>query len=546
VAAVNAVVLAVIVLLSAVPYVGSLGFYSDDWALLSGFEAVAATGGSAIAHGFQAFDARPVHGAYLAMLFELFGREPLGYHLVNTAVIAACAPLLYLLLRRLGVSGAAAFASALLFVLLPQLSTVRVWYAAFQVPLSMAAALLSMHAQLSFARSARVGWLLAAAVVSLVSIAAYETFAPLIAGFAAGLWYVNRSDPSSSAEPRSNRKLAALGAVVAVIVLATLAKVLLSDRTGDVTDLSRYLLGARQLIRLDYDWRIDSGLNLVAAGSVHFLHTLRGWAAAAAALFAEASAATLVVTAAIAVLAYWRLSVPDRDAPTGATARHLLMLGLATFALGHATFLIVPWITFAPTGMGNRTLVAAAVGVALILVACISLALRAVPGRYRSAAFSTAVVVLASVAVARLQQIERYWAEAPDLQRQVMKLAREDLRDIAAGSTILLDGVCPYHGPAVVFETYWDTGPALSLALGKQVEGDAVSSRMQLTTRGVETSIYEQPRLHAYGPKLLVYNPASRSVVQLTDSIAAQRYFSGSGRARARCPASYVARGVPI
>ena len=41
------------------------------------------------------------------------------------------------------------------------------------------------------------------------------------------------------------------------------------------------------------------------------------------------------------------------------------------FILGHATFVIVPAMNFSPTGTGNRALVAAAVGVALILAAVV-------------------------------------------------------------------------------------------------------------------------------------------------------------------------------
>ena len=46
---------------------------------------------------------------------------------------------------------------------------------------------------------------------------------------------------------------------------------------------------------------------------------------------------------------------------------------------------------------------------------------------------------------------------------------------LPAGSTVLLDRVCPYGGPGVVFETWWDTGPALSLTLGRKLDADVIS-----------------------------------------------------------------------
>ena len=42
----DALCLATIVALSAVPYIGKLGFYGDDWSLLLGFQTLAAEGRS--------------------------------------------------------------------------------------------------------------------------------------------------------------------------------------------------------------------------------------------------------------------------------------------------------------------------------------------------------------------------------------------------------------------------------------------------------------------------------------------------------------------
>ena len=49
----------------------------------------------------------------------------------------------------------------------------------------------------------------------------------------------------------------------------------------------------------------------------------------------------------------------------------LFLLGSATFILGHAVFLVVPWITFSSTGMDNRMHVAAAIGAAMMFAAAL-------------------------------------------------------------------------------------------------------------------------------------------------------------------------------
>jgi hypothetical protein len=113
-------------------------------------------------------------------------------------------------------------------------------------------------------------------------------------------------------------------------------------------------------------------------------------------------------------------------------------------------------------------------------------------------------------------------------------------------STIILDGVCPYDGPGIVFETSWDVAGALTLAIGKPVGGDVVSPRMTVTDSGLATSMYNAPTLYAYGPHLLVYNPQRHAVVRLESAAEARRYFAQADRFEAPCPAGFVAHGVPI
>ena len=68
----DALVLLVIVALSALPYVSQLGFYSDDWDLMSGFEAARRSGHSVIGANLARFDVRPVQAVYLALLHGAF------------------------------------------------------------------------------------------------------------------------------------------------------------------------------------------------------------------------------------------------------------------------------------------------------------------------------------------------------------------------------------------------------------------------------------------------------------------------------------------
>jgi hypothetical protein len=252
---------------------------------------------------------------------------------------------------------------------------------------------------------------------------------------------------------------------------------------------------------------------------------------------------TVLIAIAVAAVAWWRLDM-QRSSEESPSPRRLLLLGLAAFLLGNATFLIVPAVVFTSTGMGNRVYVAAAIGVAMILTAVIAFAAGAGGERHHRRVFSIMIAAISALAFLRLATIERYWAEAPALQEQVLAAARADLRGLPAQSTVILDGVCPYYGPAVVFEEAWDFGGALTLALGRPMRGDTVSPRMSVTPAGLATSIYKQASLYPYGPQLYVYNPVRHVLAPLTDSRAAARYFTT--RQPTRCPRGFVARGVEV
>jgi len=144
-----------IVVGSAAPYLRGLGFYSDDWAFLADMT------GSRAPTIWSAFEAlyrddmrmRPVQILALAVLFRPFKLDPLGYHVVNTALLGVGAVLSYLTCRELGVGRHIALAIALVFGVLPHYSTDRFWVATIQVTLSMTLYLLSFHADLRAARS---------------------------------------------------------------------------------------------------------------------------------------------------------------------------------------------------------------------------------------------------------------------------------------------------------------------------------------------------------------------------------------------------------
>ena len=544
---IDAVCLALLVLLPAIAYLPQLGFYSDDWFLLSRAQSAASEGWvQAVELAVtDVFAARPGHGLYTAFLYALFGLDPLGHHLFNSGILSAGFVLLYLLLIRLGAGRLDAFAICAIAAVLPQFSTVRVWFSSFQIPLSMLFFLISAHCQLSYLQRRRIGWIALAALAALSSIACYEISAPLMAAFPVALVAVRVTERGAIERNRDWKTLAQLLAVPAALALALLLKASVSDRTGPA-DPMHYLSLAYRLVRPDYDWTVDSGLNIYAALSVNFWHPILGWAKAGGALLSGSLAPQVAGLGIIgAALAYWRLSGRAAAEPKRIEPRLLVGSGLLVFALGLAIFLIVPAIIFSPSGLGNRVLPAAAIGVAIVFWGALRFVASKQPADSGRKLLPVALCMLVALGVARTAEIGGYWGEASRAQDNILSAARSDLKALPAGATVILDGVCPYQGPGVVFETHWDTAFALGLAAGKDLRGDVAGERMRLTPTGLETSIYGKPAHYAYGPSLFAYDPNLPSLVRLPNAATARDYFRATAKRR-QCPRSYVGHGVLI
>lgn len=535
-----------IVLISAVlaaPYVWRLGFYSDDWTPLVNFHSDMAAHRFGIHSMLQGFDARPLQGIYFALLFYVFRLDPLGYHLVNTAVLTAGFVAVYWLLLRIRIDRGIALAATVVLIVLPQLSTARVWLATFQVPLSMLLAILSLHAQLSFAKSGNKWWIAAAAVSAILSIAAYETFAPLILAFP--LLPVIEAVRQGRIGSSSRRYAGLAVAAVVTVALSVVAKIMMTER-GQSPDLHMYWKGLIRLVKPDYDWRLEGSLNIIGSWEVNVWQTLVGFErGAAAVLRGELGVPAVIAGIAVAALSLWALVRRSAGDDPASGAVRTLVIGLGVFLLGHAAFLVNSQMLFSPTGMGNRSMVAAAPGLAMMFVGLIALALRLVAPRQRQVVLAGVVATVALLGSWRIGQISNYWAEARTIHERFIADAKVDLKDMPAGSSVVVDGVCPYHGPAVVLETWWDASAVLTLALDRPIDGDSTTDRMQITPTGLATSIYEEPHFHPFGSSLYVYDTRRHRVVPLPDVDAARAYFLDPRR-QFRCPTGYVGQGVLI
>ncbi len=95
----------VVVIVSALPYLAGLRFYSDDWAFLANPFLPSSDGFATRFTGMVLSDSnmrvRPVQAAYLVWSVKAFGLHPLPYHIAGMVLLSLTVLLLYLVLVEL-------------------------------------------------------------------------------------------------------------------------------------------------------------------------------------------------------------------------------------------------------------------------------------------------------------------------------------------------------------------------------------------------------------------------------------------------------------
>ncbi len=222
---------------------------------------------------------------------------------------------------------------------------------------------------------------------------------------------------------------------------------------------------------------------------------------------------------------------------------------MVVFFSGYAVFLTNWNIQLTATGIANRTAVAAALGVAVVAVTVFALAARALPSSVlRSATFAALVAAAASSGAFVNAVTAQFWVAADAEAQQILGALEAALPNPEPGTTILLDGTCRYHGPAVVFESNWDLAHALYLrGVDPSVRVDVVKPDVEVHPSSIGVSLYDQETQYPFRDGIVVFNSRDGSVNPLPDAAAARRYFAGPGaESIADCPFGLAGRGVRV
>lgn len=530
---------ALVLAVSAAPYLARLGFSSDDWAFLGSLTTHGdlSVPGRSAEHDFAAYlRPRPVQVAYQTFLYAAFGTDPLGYHVVNTLVLSAMGALVYQVLRELGLGRLPAVAVAVTYGLLPHYSTDRFWWAAFGYGLAMTFAFASLYFDLRALRTdgaARWWWKLAALAALALSGLGFEVALPLLAAAVPVLWYRSKRPPGGPLNHTLGRAGAILFLGSNAAVLAGIAAVKLAFPVGVGVGGSYPLHFARLALGSAATGFGSYGLGLPEAVR---------WAVETV----DGTTLALGVALAGAIGAYVA-ALSRRDAARTWPLRHWLRLvaaGVAVFALGYGIFLTNGRILFSSTGISNRVSIAAAVGVAMIWVGLAGAVSAAVRPRWRAWILAPAVAVLCLSGYLVVQGLAAAWAEAWQREQATLAAIQARLPALEPDTVIVLDGVCPYAGPAVVFESNWDLAGALETRYGDPtVRADVASANLTLGDDGLSTRLYgDQTAHYGYDPRLLVFDARDWSVRSLPDAGSALAWWAT--RQELRCPRGAAGYGA--
>ncbi|HET7618183.1 MAG TPA: hypothetical protein VFK20_06700 [Vicinamibacterales bacterium] len=545
----DALFLAAATALSCAWYVPRLGFYSDDWAFLGRYATAAdQTVAGLFAASYSSHHAmRPVQLWLCAALYRTFGLEPLGYHLFNTAILLSLPILVYVILRELQLPRSIALSAALVYGLLPSYSTDRFWFVAFAITLSMAACLAGMLADIKAVAGRPVWWKALSVAAFAVSALAYEVALPLIL-LSAVLLIWRARQMRSAGRPVSTRWVAALVAIdLAILAGAAAFKLHTTVRLGADHGIAAQM---RQIARQALDPHLPYGhygLNVFSAARVHFVDAGIGLPAIAAALAPALPFGAWFLNAALWVLAFAYLAAAFRSErwPSADEWAALMPAGLIVFGLGYAIFLTNYNVQFTPTGIANRSAIAAALGAALCMAGAAGVAIRSLLPR-RPGVFVLAGMIASFAACGSLvvNAIAASWANAYEMERRTLNDIRARLPTLPQGSTLILDGVCPYVGPAIVFESNWDLAGALQvLYRDPTIAADVVTPRLTISNEGLTTTIYGEARQYPYGDRLLVFEAGTGQVIPLPDAASGRQWFA---RRHTGCPPGQEGIGVRL
>jgi hypothetical protein len=451
------------------PRIVRLGFYLDDWILLSymrfappgffsSFKALTAANGGLLF--------RPLDAPLLAGLYTLFGLHPTAWQaaLLLTNVLLAFAA--GRLLARYGVSPRMAAFGALLFLVWPNKDATMFWPLAINNSMSLLAMLAAYLAHLEYVEGGRGGFLGLSVALTLVSLSLYDQCL-----FLFPLWLVTPRLLENGVPTRAKRGAWAAAAATGVFLFYKFAFV-----PG--------ILG------------VHYNKTFVFSPSHFFLTFFAGLNAAFGLRLMKFCLLSLRVAfkvspvlAAIAALYPWimpKLPNPSPQ-PRRAAAVTLVLLGALIYLLACLPIAVSDYF-LTPINHMNRLNEVPVLGLILALIGIGTLTIEA-------RLLERVACVLASLLLAIHVGLPCFWVESYRRQNLVRAQVLENLGRWPADKTLLL--MLPERyvaGKVPVFDAHYDITGAIRIWTGDPTRrADTVTPRMDFLPDGVVTAMGKLP-----------------------------------------------------
>lgn len=542
----DCVILFVLELVSTLPYLFGLGFYSDDWEYLATLVHSSDQGLAAMFRQMIQLDdhflIRPMQLLFFVLGFKAFGQNPLPYHILSSIILGLAVVFLYPALREMRVPRAWAVVIALVFGFLPHYSADRFWISSHQATECLAFALLGIWAlkrSVRLEKKQSLKWAALGIAALILSILSYEVAVGLILASLGMVVWLAFSQKHASLKARFTRVGVPVGAG-----FAFLFALLIKSRVQSTLVYHHHFF--QRLGTLTWHVAVQAVLFNFWTYCLHMPVVLMSLYRDSALQFPGVATAAFI---ALAVTVYlWRYVEPF-PIPDFRECGWLILAGFVLFGLGFGLFLSDVTEDFNTAGLANRVTIAAAIGAACVLVALASLLCSPVKGEAaRARVFSVLIGLICAANSLVVSGMGFFWVNAASQQAVILRSVAALMPPLPQGSEVLLDGFCRYDGPAVVFEAPWDAAGALQITLKDDSLWSAVvSPDLVFNHTSFAITNYGGVQDLQYSDRLFVYNFKHASLTKLPSLSAAKEYLGQMNPTGDNgCPAAQEGKGASI
>jgi hypothetical protein len=255
------------------------------------------------------------------------------------------------------------------------------------------------------------------------------------------------------------------------------------------------------------------------------------------------------LSAALLVSAYlYTVAAREPGSLKGRNWAILFATGTLVYFLGYAVFFPHGRFDRTLSGLENRKLIVMSCGVALSMVATIGFVAGLLPiQRLRHTVLALTLGLFCGSGIFVTASLGAYWRRASEEQHRVLNEIRTRFPTLPSSTVLLLDGVCPYIGPGVVFDYESDlTGALRLLYMDKQIRGDEINPKTRILPDGIIASSYGEQRKYSYGENLLLYRSGQPAGCRFADAGSAESCLAGGNIVAGHCPAGDERNGVPV